>query len=220
MNKGENFVIIPAYNEGGKIKEVIEEVKKYSSQIIVVDDGSHDNTTEIAEQQKVILLRHKINLGKGAALRTGCDYALELGAEKMVVIDADGQHQPQQITAFLASLENNDIAFGCRKKSKSMPAVLKLGNYFINSLIKILCKIQIKDSQCGYRAFSAAAYHKIKWRASDYYMETEMVINTAKNKLKYVQIPIETIYSDKYKGTTVLDGVKIAAKIISQGLFG
>ena len=214
-----NFVIVPAYNEGDQIREVIKEVKKYSNKIIVVDDGSYDNTAKVAEEQKVVVLKHKVNLGKGAALRSGCDYALQLGADKLVVIDADGQHQPKQIPTFLKALNNNDIIFGYRKRSKSMPAVLRFGNDFINNTLKALLGVRVYDSQCGYRSFTANAYRKVRWRATDYYMETEMVIKAAKHKLEYAQIPIENIYADKYKGTTILDGVKIVTKMISQGLF-
>ena len=215
-----NFIIIPAYNEGEKIVEVIQQVKNYADKIIIVDDGSTDNTVKLAEEQKVIVLKQKVNLGKGATLRTGCDYAIKLGAENLVVMDSDGQHNPDHIPNFLKSLENNDIVFGYRKMSSSMPAVLKWGNNFINRILTILCGIKMYDSQCGYRSFTADAYKKIKWKATDYYIETEMAIRVARSRLRYKQIPIETIYVDNYKGTTVLDGVKIVIKMVAQGLFG
>lgn len=214
-----DFVIIPAYNEGAKISAVIKEVKKHAHRIIVVDDGSQDDTAAQATKEKVIVLKHKVNLGKGAALRIGCDYALELGAERLVVIDADGQHKPEQIPQFMNALQNHEITFGYRKRSTTMPLMLRFGNNFINNTIELLMGITVHDSQCGYRSFTAAAYRKVRWKATDYYMETEMIIKAAKHRLKYFQIPIETIYADKYKGTTVLDGVKIVAKMISQGVF-
>lgn len=214
-----DLVIIPAYNEGEKISAVIKEVKKSARRIIVVDDGSRDETAVLAHKEKVIVLKHKVNLGKGAALRTGCDYALELGADRLVVIDADGQHKPEQIPHFFSALDHHDIVFGYRQKNKTMPFVLRFGNNFINNTLKILIGIDVQDSQCGYRSFTADAYRKVRWKATDYYMETEMVIKTARHRLNYAQIPIETIYADKYKGTTVFDGVKIVAKMISQGVF-
>jgi hypothetical protein len=79
----------------------------------------------------------------------------------------------------------------------------------ISKVIKFLYNVKIKDSQCGYRAFTAETYKKIRWRATDYSMESEMIANTGKYKLKYKEVPIETIYGDKYKGTTIVDGVKI-----------
>ena len=214
-----DFVIIPAYNEGEKISAVIKEVKKHAHRIIVVDDGSQDDTAARAATEKVIVLKHKVNLGKGAALRTGCDYALELGADRLVVIDADGQHMPEQIPLFINALQDYEIVFGYRKRSTTMPLVLRFGNNFINNTLKLLIGIDVHDSQGGYRSFTAAAYRNVRWKATDYYMETEMIIKAARHRLQYSQIPIETIYVDKYKGTTVFDGVKIVAKMISQGVF-
>ena len=209
-----DFAVIPALNESSKIALVLQQVKEYVSNIIVVDDGSLDNTFEVAKQQEVTIIRHFVNLGKGAALKTGCDYALELGAERIVVLDADGQHEPIEIPRFLNALETVDIVFSFRRDSLRMPLVLRFGNKFINSVLRSSFNITVNDSQCGYRAFTAAAYNKIRWTATDYFMETEMIIRASKNKLKYTQIPIETIYSDNYKGTTVFDGIKIFCKLI------
>jgi glycosyltransferase involved in cell wall biosynthesis len=209
----QDVVIIPAHNEEKNIGEVIGKVKQYTNNIIVVDDGSEDGTSEKAKQLGVKVLRHSINLGKGAALKTGCDFAYNNGAKQITVIDADGQHDPKEIPRFFESLKNNEIVFGYRKQANSMPFVLKFGNRFINDSLRFLFKIKINDSQCGYRAFKADAYKKIRWSARDYYMETEMIVKAGKHHLKYEQIPIETIYGDKYKGTTVADGLKIVMKM-------
>lgn len=209
-----DVIIIPAYNEEEKIAEVITEVQKYSSNIIVVDDGSTDNTFDKAKEKGCLTLRHRVNLGKGAALRTGCDFAVRNGAQKVVVMDADGQHQADEIPLFLNVLNETDLVVSYRKVGKNMPCVLKFGNGVINTTLNFLCGTKIKDSQCGYRAFTADSYRKIRWNTSDYFMETEMLIKASKKKLNYKQIPIETIYNDNYKGTTVIDGVKIFLKII------
>jgi glycosyltransferase involved in cell wall biosynthesis len=214
-----DFLVIPAHNEENRINNVINRSKQYLNNIIVVDDGSTDNTTKEAKNCKVVVLRHKVNLGKGAALKTGCDYALSKGAKKIVVIDADGQHDPNEIPNFILALEKKDIIFSYRKQNERMPSVLRFGNWFINNSINKLFNIKIKDSQCGYRAFTAETYKKIRWNASDYYMETEMIIKSGKNKLNYGQLPIETIYADKYKGTTVFDGVKIVTSMFLWRLF-
>lgn len=215
----QDYVILPAHNEAGNIELVISKIKKHHKNIIVVDDGSRDNTAEIAKKLDVIVLKHAVNLGKGSALKTGCDYALYQGAKRLVVIDADGQHQPKDIPKFLSALEEQDIIYSYRKPSGTMPFVLKFGNKFINTTLNTLCRTKIKDSQCGFRAFTAEAYKKIRWSSQDYYMETEMIIKASKHRLKYSQIPIETIYGDRYKGTTVIDGVKIVLKIIGGKLF-
>src|SRR3989344_243677 len=209
-----NFVVIPAHNEGSKIASVLAQVKKHADNIIVVDDGSSDDTAEIAKQLQITVISHSINLGKGAALKTGCDYALEKMADRIVVLDADGQHEPKEIPLFFETLKEADIVYSFRKDSSRMPLVLRLGNSLINSVLKSLFSISIQDSQCGYGGFTAAAFRKVRWTATDYFMETEMIIRASKNKLRYVQIPIETIYSDNYKGTTVFDGVKIFCKMV------
>ena len=208
------FVIIPAHNEEKHIQKVIQETKKYVNNIVVVDDGSNDNTFNLAKQENVMALHNIINIGKGAALRTGCDYALSKGAQAIIVIDADGQHNPNKIPGFLEKLNVSEIVFGYRKFSAKMPFVLRFGNGFINKTSQILNKIKLNDTQCGYRAFTAETYKKIRWKASDYSMESEMIAKAGKNKLQYNQLPIETIYSDKYKGTTVIDGIKIVIKMI------
>ena len=203
------FVVIPAYNEENNIQKVISEAKKYISNIIVVDDGSKDKTSKEAKKENIIVLKHIINMGKGAALKTGCDYAIKQGADKIIVLDADAQHEPSQIPIFINELNDANIVLGYRSLSKEMPFILKLGNWFINKTIKLLYGINLHDTQCGYRAFTADAYKKIRWKVSNYSMESEMIANIGKRNLKYKEIPIKTIYADKYKGTTIIDGIKI-----------
>ncbi len=217
MEQNENiWIVIPAYNEGEKISKVIERVKKISSNIIVVDDGSKDSTRKIAESSGIIVLSHIVNLGKGAALKTGCDYAIIKGAKLIVALDADLQHKPEDIPRFLDALNGRDIVFGCRQlTSDKMPAILRFGNNFINKITHILFGMNLKDTQCGFRAFTSEAYKKIRWNATDYSMESEMIANAGKQKLNYAEVAIETVYLDRYKGTTVLDGVKIVMNMIS-----
>jgi glycosyltransferase involved in cell wall biosynthesis len=214
MKKGKAWVVIPACNEEKHIGAVIKQVKKYSNNIIVVDDGSKDKTSNIAARAGVISLRHIVNLGKGAAIKTGCYFAIKKGAETLILLDSDGQHEPKEIPNFLKALKNVDVVFGYRKRNKHMPLILKLGNLVINKTTKLLYGLDLRDTQCGYRAFTKKAYKKIKWKSSDYSMESEMIANVGKHKLKYKEIPIQTIYSDKYKGTTVLDGIKIVLNMI------
>lgn len=208
------FVIIPAYNESKHISKVIKETQKYVKNVVVVDDGSRDNTADIAEKEGADVLRHIVNMGKGSALKTGCDYAVEKGAEILIAIDADGQHDPKEVSNFIKNINANEVVLGYRQLNKEMPFILKFGNWFINQTTKLLYGIELKDTQCGYRAFTANAYKKLRWRALDYSMESEMIANIGRFHLKYKEIQIETIYSDKYKGTTVLDGIKIVFNMI------
>jgi dolichol-phosphate mannosyltransferase len=210
----DTWAIIPAYNEAKRIAPVIDKIKKHCSNVLVVDDGSSDNTSDIAKSKNVHVLRHVINLGKGAALKTGCDYAVKNNAQKIVLIDADGQHDPAEIPRFLKELESKDIVFSQRGLNRNMPLVMRFGNRFINFILYVLYGIKLTDTQSGYRAFTARAYSKIRWTANDYSVESEMIIRAAKAKLRYSAIPIQTIYLDKYKGTTVIDGIKIVSKML------
>jgi len=208
MNNKNTWIIIPAYNEARRIKDVILKCRKFGS-VVVVDDGSKDNTFEIAGNCGVKVLRHIINMGKGAALKTGCEFGMLHNAGAFVFIDSDGQHDPSEIPLFLKALEKAEIVFGVRKFNKNMPAMMKLGNWFITSASRFLFKIDIKDTQCGYKAFTKHAYEKIKWTSNDYSVESEIIAKASKNKLSYREVPIKTLYSEAYKGTTVLHGIKI-----------
>jgi len=210
-------VIIPAHNEQRHIKTVIRKVRKQKvkgCRIIVVDDGSTDRTYEIAKEEGLTVLRHAINLGKGAALKTGADYSVKTGAKNLVFIDSDGQHMPEDIPRFLKALHGTDIVFGSRTLSRKMPSILKFGNSFINKVNSLLFGIKLRDTQSGYRAMTSTAYRKIRWRSCGYSVESEMVANTGKKRLKYREITIKTIYSDRYKGTTVIDGIKIVLSML------
>ena len=214
MKKGKIWAVIPAYNEEKSIGKIINETRKYVGKVIVVDDGSKDKTAAIARKSNTVVLSHIVNLGKGAALKTGCDFAVKNRAEIIVALDADAQHEPKEIPRFLEIIKNNDIIFGYRKLNKKMPLVLKFGNWFIGKTIKLLYGVNVKDSQCGYRAFTKDAYKKIRWSALDYSMESEMIAKAGRHNLRHGEVPIQTIYSDKYKGTTIIDGVKIVMNML------
>ncbi len=214
MSQNNVWVVIPAYNEAKNIASVLKKAKKLPYNLLVIDDGSKDNTLDLVKKQNVRVISHIVNLGKGAALKTGCDYAFVHGATDIVVLDGDGQHDPAQVPDFLKQLENNDIVLGARKFDKEMPPIQKLGNVFLNKVTEVLYRISISDTQSGFRAFTAQAYRKIRWSATDYAMETEMVAKAGRERLKYKEIPIPTIYKDRYKGTTVIDGIKIFAQMV------
>lgn len=219
METNKIWAVIPAYNEESSIISIIKKTKKYLNRVVVVDDGSYDKTKEAAEKESAIVLKHIVNLGKGAALKTGCDYAIKKGAEFIIVLDADAQHNPNDIPRFIEKLKKYNIVFSYRSLSSKMPFVLRFGNFFISNIVWFLYGIKLNDTQCGFRAFSKKAYEKIRWNASDYAMESEMIARAGKQNLKYVQIPIQTIYSDKYKGTTIIDGIKIVFNMIWWKLF-
>lgn len=213
--KNKIFVVIPAYNEGLRVDEVIKGVKKFTQNIIVVDDGSSDKTSEVAKKTGAMVFRHKINLGQGAARMTGCEAAWKLGAETIITLDSDGQHNPVHLPKFIKKLNAGyEIVLGQRDFRSGAPLVRRLGNKLGSILIRIFFGINIPDLGCGFRAFTKSAYNKVKWDSLVRYgSETEMVARIGKNKLKYTLVPIETIYIDKYKGMTILDTIGILFNI-------
>lgn len=211
------YVIIPGHNEEKNIGHVIDKTKKFADakKIIVVDDGSRDGTADAAGRSGATVLKHIINLGKGAALRTGSQYSLGKEAEALVLIDSDGQHDPEDIPRLLEALKDSDIVFTFRERgSEHMPLVKKFGNWFIDTAMRLLFRINVKDTQCGYKAMTRQAYEKMKLMSNDYSIESEIVAKAGKYKLKFTQLPIKTVYADRYKGTTVFDGVKIVLKML------
>ncbi|MBN1275008.1 glycosyltransferase family 2 protein [Candidatus Woesearchaeota archaeon] len=207
-------VVIPAKDEEAHIAGVVQRTIKQGFTPVVVDDGSDDRTEELAEKAGAITLRHVVNLGKGAGAKTGCDWAVKQGAEAVVLMDADGQHRPEDIKRLLAALRGVDIVFGYRKRDKRMPSLMRFGNWLLNAASEAVNGIALKDTQSGFRAMTASTYKKVRWQSNDYGMESEMIAKAAKKRLKYRQIPIDTIYHDKFKGTTVFDGVKITIRLL------
>jgi hypothetical protein len=132
----------------------------------------------------------------------------------LILLDADGQHEPDEIPNFIKAMNGKDIVFGYRKLTKDMPFVLRFGNWFISKATKVIYGIDVKDTQSGYRAMTQGTYKKVRWRATGYPMESEMIANVGKHKLKYAEIPIKTIYLERYKGTTIIDGLKIVLKML------
>lgn len=214
MKKSNLWAVIPARNEEKNIFRVVKKAGRYVDSIALIDDGSTDRTAMLGEKAGATVLRHIVNLGKGAALKTGCDFAVRNGAKFIVVLDSDAQHNPEDIPRFAEKLKKYDIVFSYRRLGAKMPLVLRFGNLFISKFVKVVYGIDLKDTQCGFRAFSKEAYKRIRWNASDYSMESEMIARAGRQRLKYVQIPIQTIYSDKYKGTTVIDGMKIVLNML------
>lgn len=211
------YAIIPAYNEEKNIGQVIEKTKKFASaqRIIVVDDGSRDKTAAEAEKHGVSVLRHPINLGKGAGLRTGSLYACQKGAAAIVFMDSDGQHNPEDIPRLINTLKENDIVFTYRDlRSAHMPLIKRFGNAFLDTAMKLLFGIKVIDTQCGYKAMTRQAYEKLGLMSNDYSIESEIVAKTGKYGLKFTQAPIKTIYADRYKGVTVFDGITIFLKML------
>ena len=209
------FLVIPGYNEGPRVGSVIIHAKKYVKDVVFVDDGSEDDTFARASKTGVKVLRHSENLGKASAIRTGADYACRKGADAIVFMDSDQQHDPRDVPRLVEALKDQDIVFACRDlRSKSMPFIKRVGNSFFDVLFRIMFGIAISDTQSGFKIMTSVAYKKLDLKSRDYNVESEMAAKTARLKLKFSQIPIETVYKDVRKGTGFLDGVSVTLAIL------
>lgn len=206
---------MPGFNESKYLKKVLKPLTQVTSNIIFVDDGSTDNTFDIASSFTKHSLRHDINLGKGAALKTGCIYAFKrLGADAVILMDSDGQHLPSDLSSFTKSLnEGYEIVLGVRHFRSDMPLVRFLGNKFSSVLINLIFKVYLSDIPSGFKAFTRKAYDELRWESQGYEVETEIAVKIAKSKLKFKEITIETVYLDTDKGFTILDAIRVLLKL-------
>jgi glycosyltransferase involved in cell wall biosynthesis len=195
------FIVIAAYNEGEKIGKVISSIKKEGyTNIVVVDDGSNDNTYDICEKEKIFALKHIMNRGQGAALKTGIDFAMQNGASIIVTFDADGQFLVKEIKDIISPIlsKEADITLGSRFLGKAInipllkKIVLKLGVI----VVFFLYGIKVTDSQCGFRGISRNAAEKIELKSDRMEHAAEIFLEIMRNNLKYKEIPITVIYDD------------------------
>lgn len=197
------FIVIPAFNEASIIQDVIDETKKSGYEnIILVDDGSSDNTFQKAKEKNVIALRHKINRGKGAAVKTGIEAAKKMDARIAVTMDGDGQHDPTDIQKMIGMLENGyDVALGTRlKKPTGMPFYKIIANKIGNFFTWLIYGLWVTDSQSGFRAFSNKALNLIDTKTDRYEYDSEVIREIRRNRLKYVEIPVEVRYTEYSMG--------------------
>jgi len=193
-------VLIPAYNESRTIGEILDQVKSLGLSALVIDDGSVDNTFNIAIDKKVEVLRHLKNMGKGASLREGFQDTIKKNFEAVIVMDGDGQHDPSEITKFIneSKQQDADIIVGNRMHdTKTMPFKRKLTNKFMSYLISKITKQNIPDTQCGYRLIKTKVLKNIKFSTSNYEIESELLIRAARKGCHIHSIPIKTIYKDE-----------------------
>jgi len=194
------FCVIPAFNEEKYIYDVAKMAKEFVDVVVVVDDGSTDKTFSRAIDSGAVVLRHEENMGKGAALRTGFKYALEHGADVVVTLDGDMQHDPLEIPKFLEKIreERVDIVVGSRflKKVKGMPIQRRLSNFITTKILNKVFKVPVTDSQSGFRAFKRKVLEKVTFKDNKYGAETEILIEAKRKRFNIVEIPI----SVKYEG--------------------
>lgn len=198
-------IVIPAYNEEKTVASVVRGAKKYGK-VIVVDDASKDSTVAEAKKAGALVVRHEVNRGLGAALRSGFKKAVQMKADIVITIDADGQHNPAEIRKFVSLVQNGyDFVLGTRDLS-SYPLVKKLGNFFLNGITNFVSGTHLRDTESGFRAFRTSALKKMYLKAERYEMAVEIVFEVGRNKLSHTSVPIT---SPRYvKGVGVWDGVK------------
>lgn len=201
------WVVVPAYNEEKYLEKFLIKLSRVTDKIVVVDDGSRDQTSQIAETLATYTLRHKVNLGKGAALRTGCDFAFEqLKAQAVVIMDGDDQHDVGDLPLFQKQLDlGQEVVLGVREEPEDMPWLKQKLSRLSSFITYLLFGRYILDIPSGYKAFTASAYPKLRWEANNYAVELEITARLIKSRIKYSTVCIQTIYHDMNKGFTVLD---------------
>lgn len=212
-------IVISLHNEEKHIEPLLKELAKQKKPIVVVNDGSTDKSVKKIKELRIknlTLLEHGINLGKGAAMKTGAQYAWSHRADAVIFMDADGQHKPEDLQKFVSALESNkyDIVFGSRNLSYGVPLIRYLGNKLASVMMVTLFGIYVSDVICGFRALTKKAYKKVQWESGGYGVETEIVARVGKNKLRYTEVLVETIYHDRVKGVTILDAVGVFMDVV------
>ena len=223
MKKDSITILIPAYNEEKRIGEVLAELVKLEIPIVVVDDGSSDETAQVAGRFNVIVARHMVNLGQGAALRTGTELAMKLGFETIMHFDADGQHDVEIIRPMLDALAKNehDVIFASRFLGEKlvMPTYKKVILIAAKIFGRVFLQIKFTDPQSGLRAFTAAAYHSLRWRANDFRHCTEILINVARSDLRWRELPTIVRYDSYSTAKAKRPQMRMAWKMLMEALF-
>jgi polyprenyl-phospho-N-acetylgalactosaminyl synthase len=207
------WVVIAAFNEAKVIRSVVAEVVAGGWSVVVVDDGSRDATATEARMPGAIVLKHRINLGQGASLQTGIDYALRRGARQVVTFDADGQHDSADIPLLVEALAENDIALGSRFLGRVEGAsairlsMLRAATKVSNSL----SGIKLTDSHCGFRAFRASAAPALRITQDRMAHASELLRKIKTSGLRLVEVPVTIKYTEhsKSKGQGGIQAVRI-----------
>ena len=220
-DKENTYVILPAYNEATRIQPVIEEIAEKGYKMVIVNDGSSDNTLDvIRESQKkypknIFIYSHIINRGVGVAMQTGFDAVLRYNPKYVVNMDSDGQHSVDDLDNVLEPLITGEAqaVIGVRPL-KDMPLSRNIANAIMNLLTRIFYKVDVSDSQTGFRAITREALDKIEINARGYLISSEFIREVNDNNIPFAEVPIETIYTPETqkKGTNI----KVAFKILIQ----
>ncbi len=200
-NKSRILILIPAYNAGDYLEELVRRISLAAPgyDILIINDGSSDNTPELLASLKVISLTNDPNRGKGATLQRGFDFALKEGYEAVVALDADLQHLPEEIPLFLAFIGRADLVMGTRHiELKNMPFARWLTNNLTSIMVSIFAGQRVRDSQSGYRIFSRNFLGRLKLKTTRYDYESEMLFQVGLLGAKVGEVPIATVYAGSH----------------------
>ncbi len=221
------YIIVPVFNESAIIKTVIEDLSRFNYTIVIIDDGSDIKIKSLAESLSgVIVIRHRVNLGQGAAIQTGIQYAIKNNADFIVTFDGDGQHSVEDIPAMLSPLKTGiaEITIGSRflqKSNHNAPTnkrlLLKLGRW-VNY---IFTGIFLSDSHNGLRAMTSEAAKKIDLKENRMAHASEFLFLIRKNKLKYREVPVTVRYTkySRSKGQSAFNSIRIFFDLVLHKLF-
>jgi glycosyltransferase involved in cell wall biosynthesis len=205
--------IIPAYNEGKAIGAVVKQTLRHVDRVFVENDGSTDNTQDEATKAGAIC----VNVGNGEhgagrAIAIGVNTALNYGADTIVLLDGDGQHNPDDIPTMLSLLKDYDVVITSRFMDKlvltQMPSYRKFGIWIINLAYNFCSNFKVRDSQCGLRAFRANVLNDIKPEETGFGFCTEMLIKARKKKYRIVEIPTIVHYYKEFKQNSSMNPIK------------
>ena len=219
------FVIIPAYNEGYSLGTVLSGLSPFPYTAVVIDDGSQDDTANIACSHGAVVLTHCVNLGQGAALQTGIEYARQCHADVIVTFDADGQHRAADIPFLLDALEKKDvdIVLGSRFLGEAIgigwlrKKMLKLLVWYMNKTTGL----QLTDAHNGFRALKVASTRCIRLKQNRMAHASEILQQIAVHKLRYAEIPCTIVYTPYSisKGQKLSQAVNIIADLFIRRLY-
>jgi glycosyltransferase involved in cell wall biosynthesis len=208
--------MIPALNAEQTLGPVVDSALQYVQPVLVIDDGSRDRTGEVARAHGAIVVRHEVNRGKGAALKTGFAWALANGFDGAITLDADGQHLPSELPKFLRAAEEMqaDLIIGGRAHLfAGMLPRRRNANRFSAWCISIASGVRVSDSQSGFRFYSARVLRELPLRTDGFDLESEVIVRAGRRGLKILTIPIDLGFVDgiatsHYK--PLLDTLRIA----------
>lgn len=212
--------VVPAYNEGDAVVDVLHECLRHVDRVVLVDDASSDGTSLRAARPGIDVLRHPVNLGQGAALQTGILHALAHGATHVVTLDADGQHDPSQIARMFAEMDaaGADVALGSRFKGEAigMPPVRRLVLRLAVLFTRATTGLDVTDCHNGFRVFTASAARQLRIRQNRMAHASEILEEIARKRMPYVEVPVTIRYTDysKAKGQSSFNSFNILLDLI------